>query len=254
MNLNQEPGIIRNSVGRITETGWPEIPVDKWPLAHAEISAEITKQVKYDSIVAEILQRHGTDRYGAVPLAHYYVRGTVLSRAFSAAVQDQIKQTTDQDINVCDIGGGDGTLLGRVLEQFNRQNSLYDTGGKTIRATLTRLVDFGLNQDATIDRVSHTPVELPPDDFYEAFHVVTSQNSIYHWSRFPEVATLNVTKMLKPGGIFLTTAPFEPVEVRNDPNFDMFEYLKNNPYLKLLGVNNSDLEGGSIMAFKKDLF
>jgi len=64
-------------------------------------------------------------------------------------------------------------------------------------------------------------VELPGDDLFERFDVIVAQNSVFFWSHYPELALLNMYKMLKPGGVILVTVPIAPQPVAGDEVLDM---------------------------------
>jgi len=224
----QEPGIVRNSSGRIIQTGYPTIPSGQWPRAYNEITTALNGHVDIENFFLS----HGTlDNRGAYRIGPgiFHISSSSIQEPFKKIVDKKLKNTdTSQKITVCDMGGGDGTLLGKVVKQYD------STERSRLETTLTSLVDFPRQPfySDTVDNVVITSAELPPTEFYESFDVIAAQNSIYFWTDFPELATGKVAKMLKPGGIFIATIPLEPQKISNE-QFDMISYLKNNPHLRI---------------------
>lgn len=249
-----EPGVVRNDVGRIIETGWPQIPPDQWSVAYAELHAAIKKQIMIEELMEQGMMR---DRRGALRFGNglFNISDVSLGRDLSDAIYLKLEDLADEAdgvVKVCDIGGGDGSLLGNVVWQFRGRFAVYDGAGK-IETTMTSLIDFGLREITTtsVDRTVLTSVELPPDDFYQAFDIVTAQNSVYFWSSYPELATFNVYKMLKSDGLLLATLPQEPFNIQNETNFRPLEYLQSNPYFKIIGVDDHRLQSGYIVGMQR---
>ena len=53
LKFREEPGIVRNSSGRIIETGWPEIDPSLWPEALAELEENIQLQIQDERFMVE---------------------------------------------------------------------------------------------------------------------------------------------------------------------------------------------------------
>lgn len=253
LNGIAEPGIVRNSRGRIVETGWPPIKSDQWPIAHKELSDAVSEQADYERLLRGLpvdnIDRFGTLRYGSGVFNSGRVTlgwrlKDVLDTKFAAVAG------TDEKVRYCDIGGGDGSLVINAVLPYRARRSVQ---GSQLETTMTTLLDYGIRYSGwtAVDRTVETGVELPPDEFYQAFDVISAQNSIYFWSQYPELATLNVAKMLKPGGVFLATLPKKPLDVKNEAGFDPLSYLQSNHHLKVTDVDSDSLEDGHIIEMRK---
>jgi SAM-dependent methyltransferase len=97
---------------------------------------------------------------------------------------------------------------------------------------------LGKNKDA-IDHLRTMAVELPPDDMIEAFDIITAQNSVFYWSDHPELALLNIWKMLKPGGTLLATIPPRQREI-NGENVDIRTVISSSELFNYEEIGGND--------------
>jgi len=118
-------------------------------------------------------------------------------------------------------------------------------------ATLTTLVHHDRHireRMPGIDRVKTMAIELPPNDYYKKFDVITCQNSVYNWTKYPELATLNMWKMLRAeGGLVIGTSWKRAREIKGQ-TFNTIEFFESTPLFgfEYLGEAND----GAAVAFK----
>ncbi len=236
LRYQNEEGVVRNEQGRILATGWPFVPVDKWPIAHAELAEMLQRQSRMEEM---LIEKGRMDALGRIHFGNnglFNISGITLRDHLVAGISEHMNNPymEDNEIRVCDLGGGDGNLLANTMWKFRRSKyALPNPYGRAVRTTLTSLTDFGVAYEhrGMIDETYYTGVELPPDEFYEAFNVVTAQDSVCFWSVYPELASMNIYKMLKPNGMAIVTVPTGPIEVYGDQTFDMIAHLQTCGYL-----------------------
>jgi len=243
-----EPGIVRNATGRIVATGWPLIPHSLWKISYHELGRNIAEQVKF-----ELKMRGRIDEDRAIPTTYnkhgivFNLQSTTLRQKLLLQIDAKMdgfdknnRLLLTSPIEVCDIGGGVGTMLGTVFSD----NHIYPK--EMVYATLTTLVhhegdSVEINFGDQIDAVRTIAIELPPKDIYRKFDIITAQNTIFFWSDNPELATTNMWKMLKDGGVALVTIP--PVaRILDGKFFDTELYLSSSPlfmYEKLGRIDGS---------------
>lgn len=227
--FHQEPGILRNKQGRIIQTGWPEVPRISYPEASAELENTVHEQIGLETIFmaggvkvnTAIHLGSGKFSLGGIRLAPY-TTGEISRRV--------LKANTGEVVEVCDVGGGNGRLLETVMHSWASSPSRDRHLRGRIHTTMTTLIDhepelLQSRRDAIDDVVIGMGIELPNDDFYKKFDVITVQNSVFSWTQYPELALLNLYKMCKPDGVVLATIPKAPVPVKGNQSFDTDELM-----------------------------
>ena len=240
-----EPGVERNEQGRIVATGWPKTKKKEWLDAYKQIGKTVATQVKYEHIVKSMGKRteQGYDVVKNLPF--------VLSRKdLSPYLRKEILLKSNKDrerklLKICDIGGGTGDMLWKALYKIGEEAQNLE-----LETTMTTLVHHDREEtkrSTGIDKVRTLAVELPHDDMYEEYDIITCQNSVFNWSKFPELSTLNMWKMLREGGVIIGTAWKRAREI-DGKNFDTITFLKNTELFDFeeLGEANE----GAAVAFK----
>jgi len=98
-------------------------------------------------------------------------------------------ENRNQVLDVLDLGGGTGG---------------FSKAGFRIRGTLATLVDYFARKGEPVPsdtKLAITSAELPPEEFYRAFHVVASINGPLQWSSYPEIVSENIVNMIRAEGI-----------------------------------------------------
>lgn len=238
-----EPGIVYNREGRIIATGWPEVARNNWPQAYRTLGKNIARQVKFELFVRKCGTQN-PDGYEVVKGAMFFLRRNDLAKPLSDEVLAR-KPISGESIKVCDIGGGSGEMLGQALERI-----ATETPALKIEATLTTLVRHDKSIQKNFPRINFIrtmAVEFPPDEFYQAFDVITCQNSVFNWTENPELAVLNMWKMLREGGVVIGTAHKKPRMI-DEKEFDTLSYLKSLPNFYFEEIGDVNKENG--VAFK----
>lgn len=147
-----------------------------------------------------------------------------------------------QPLEICDIGGGAGVLLGSATTEYRSQWGAHKDFGRSLKTTMTTLLHHNDQRvieeeyPNAIDDVRTMVIELPPDDFYNRFDIITAQNSVYYCSQHPELATLNIWKMLKDGGVALVTIPQGVREIERIIGSKIYNYFNVEKYLQSCGL------------------
>ena len=150
-----ENEVVRNSKGRIVQTGWPFAQPDLWPEAYTEIFHMHEEQKKYEKLLMDIGE---VDAFGAIRYG-----GNLVFNLSAITLRDKLIDNIHAKVNspgldreavrVCDIGGGDGNLLGNVMYKFRSKYALPNLHGREVRTTMTSLTDFGVgysNREAVL--------------------------------------------------------------------------------------------------------
>lgn len=237
LNFASEPGIVRNFLGRIIETGWPTIPTAKWPLAYQELQKGVASQTAFERHLIDGTLPEGyisQDLWGNFHTSNggrFFLGGDDLLDTARTYLQSRMIHLPEKAaIHVCDLGGGNGFLLERTVINWKNPHSPGYALRDRLNTTLTTLVNFDPDLLASrrydIDQLLvGTAIELPPDNLFANFDLVLAQNSVFFYSIFPELATLNLRKMLRPGGVIFATLPLKPF-LNELAGFDLREYLR----------------------------
>lgn len=223
----QEPGIERTDDGRISATGWPHVPMSYWPVAASELQEAVQEQTAIERVIA----RQPINLLGQIRMfgrSVFNLGSTDLVEWIEPAIDAKLQN--NDHVEICDVGGGNGQLLESAIRIWKNPYAKRYAERSRLETTMTTLVRFN---DETLDGrlgidhlLTDTAIELPPDHFYERFHIVIAQNSVLHWSPFPELTLLNLYKMTKSGGMILATVPHEGAQVDDDgTRFDTYAYL-----------------------------
>jgi SAM-dependent methyltransferase len=196
-----ELGVVKNSWRRIVATGWPEIGKDEWPEAFGELERSVKRQMEAELEAREVYFQDGDES----PRIHgkvFHLNDAVLWRRLHELIEGMIAtKPLKRPIRVCDVGGGLGGLMAKTSFAF-------EPG--LVECSMTTLVDFKPQEEVRklgISRVESMAIELPLDSFFASSDVIVAQNSVFYWSAYPELATLNLWKMLDKGGVVLATIP-----------------------------------------------
>lgn len=232
-----EQGIVRAPNGRIIATGWPVVPQQLWPSAYEEVSHVIAEQVDHERSLRRMAQKNERGAYAQIGEERVFnLKGTQLVPVVEEEILRRLHdRNDDQPVAICDIGGGDGTLLRAATFDLRRKPETADR----ITTTLTTLVHHATEYQG-IDEIKTMAIELPPTEFFGKFDIIIAQNSVYFWTNFPELATLNMWKMLKEGGVVLATVP-SVSRTLNDMAFDTKNYLRNSPLFEYQHIMLHDM-------------
>lgn len=261
-NLNREttftsiePGIVKNN-HRIIATGWPRIPQQLWPKAYHELGTSIAKQTEF-----ELLLRKNKSR--GRNIGGYRMDGVVFnldSQSLSTVLRDQINKKMMEDnlspVDVCEIGAGNGDMLYDVSLRYKGEHPDYGGLKDRLHTVMTTLVHHEADaflkarkMDGIIDQIRTMAIELPPDDFHNKFNIIATQNSVFYWSDYPELATTNMWKMLKSKGVVLATIPRSVRDIHGKP-FDASSFLKSSPLFTYEELDNG--RGNKTILLKKN--
>jgi len=121
-------------------------------------------------------------------------------------------------ISVGIIGGGKGKLALAIKKEFDELVEVMMT-------TLVHFVppDWLKKQDVKVRQMC---IELPDDDLNQKFDLIIAQNSIFFWSQFPELAVVNLQRILKSDGVVLATIPMRPIFLRSGEEINWRQYLE----------------------------
>lgn len=226
-----EPGIERNDFGRIIKTGWPTISYNLWPDAYHELVQSIKEQRAYEERIVRVA---GISFDGVIEVGGYSfnLNGDSLEKDLKSLLAEKMGNVRNGDVlEVGDLGGGSGYLLDRGTMEWKHPHSKGFTKRNQIHTTMTTLTvhdrEMVEAHRHAIDRlVVGMGIEQPCNDMYQKFDVVTAQNSIFYWSKYPELALLNLWKITKEDGVDLVTVPKGPF-FREQGDIDKVGMIKN---------------------------
>lgn len=228
-----EPGIIRNSEGRIIATGWPDVPKGQWPFAYKELGKSVARQARKELDLRKHAPQNIFGAYKTREGLVFNLADKTLIVCLKSEVDSRMNRRKGEDVvRICDIGGGIGTLLTSGVAEYKSPYENKPRIGKYLNTTLTTLVihdkDSLDEKRYAIDDIKPMAIELPPNDFYGRFDIIIAQNSVFFWSAHPELATLNLWKILRKGGVVLATIPcgYLPIPPQDPESTNIFPVEK----------------------------
>ncbi|OGM11784.1 hypothetical protein A2Z22_04410 [Candidatus Woesebacteria bacterium RBG_16_34_12] len=248
LNFPVESGVVRNDIGRIIETGWPNVNRQLWPNAVSELEFAIQQQIELEKAIMEFGNRNLLGAINVGSSGVFNLGGTTLIPELQELLYQKMENISQKElVEVCDVGGGNGILLERGTVEWTNKYSRGYRKRNQIRTTLTTLVKhdkelLDSRQEAIDHLVEGMGIELPLDDFFGKFDVIIAQNSVFFWSQYPELALLNLYKICKPGGVILVTVPTDKMPVRMDKAFDMVDLMWDCSYFDCQKIKK--LDGG----------
>lgn len=226
---------MKNPEGRLVETNWPDSFPEKSVALHL-LLLMLKEQVRIERNMQ--LLNEGTKEPVYLLSPEREIRWNVHSTMFARLAGIFLQKIYSyrhgtEPIEFCDMGGGAGDLYRSTLNQIP-----YDLDTSRIRCTVTNLVPPTKAQITENTEYVYSwrnaCVELPPKDFHQKFDLIVCQNSVFYWTRHPELALSNLVKMLKKDGVLifnfsptgLATGEFEP--------FDTLGFLQKQTDLEFL--------------------
>lgn len=241
LRKNTEEGVVRNSKGRIVETDWPKTPHSHHKEAYKEIAESLKDQVKFEMSLRGMSKRQSlTSSYMGIYRTEntvFYTSSNLLAPELQQELAEKMQDPeSPKNIRICDIGGGAGILLTANVAEY-KESHLNAPKEKTLTTVLTTLIHHDarvlqeIQEMGRIDSIRTMAVELPHDDFYQFFDIIICQNSVFHWSDYPELATLNLWKMLRENGIVIANIPSSERNL-NGTLFNVKDFLENSNLFK----------------------
>lgn len=236
LSYAHEPGVVRNNVGRIVQTGWPHVPIEEYPRATQELRWYVDTQANDEFEWRRNIRRDKHGYFNVATGQNFFLSGTILDRHVKKAIRARMR-SGNEVVTICDVGGGDGSLLVAATADWTGASGRFREEKHRLQTTLTTLINHDQETLASRQHAVHTVVEgfaieLPPENMAGQYDIVIAQRSVYNWSKFPELATQNLVRMCKPNGIIFATVPvgYKPAAPREMVALGVL--LKGLPFVK----------------------